>query len=144
MGWRSDWLYSLLLDRARDTFAEALRAAKERSEERPRRLYAIETSAWNVDHDMTSGDPHRIWSSEDDFSTLIDPATCQSLKEPKRNLGGSIHAIPIFSWFITKDRKRVLICRWIGPLYGNGGWWKVVGQGKRGRLVPGGGGAWVS
>lgn len=144
MGWRSDWLYSLLLDRARDTFAEAVRAAKERSEPRPIKLFAIETKEFNSDFDMTSGDPYRIWSSEDDFSSLVDHATWQSFTEQKRDRSRSIHVVPMMSWFIADDRKQVLICRWIGPHYGNGGWWDVVGQGKRGRLVQARRGEWVS
>ena len=144
MAWTSDWLYSLLLDRARDTFAEAVRAATERSEEPPEKLLATEHAEWKRESTMTSGDPVRIWSSENDFTSLIDPSMWQSLKIQNQDRRQSIHSVPLFSWFVSDDRKQILICRWIGPLYGNGGWWDVVGQGQTGKLVQANRRAWIS
>ena len=144
MGWSSDWLYLLLFNRARDMLAEAKCAAKERSEDGPKVLLAMEYAAWNRELSMTTGDPVWLWSSGDDFSSLLDASIWQSLKKQPRNLSRSIHSIPLFSWFITEDRKQVLICRWIGPLYGNGGWWNVVGQGDSGNLIQANRRAWIS
>ena len=47
----------------------------------------------------------------------------------------SLYRVPVISWYISDDRKQVLICRHLGPRYGNGGWWDVIGQGPRGMLV---------
>lgn len=144
MGWSSDWLYSLLLNQARETLAEAICIADERSEDRPLRLFATEHTEWNRDLNMTSGSPVRIWSSEDDFSSLIDPSAWQTIGSNRSTQGRSIHRIPLFSWFIAENRKQILICRWIGPLYGNGGWWDVLSQGRSGRLSKAKRGGWIS
>ena len=138
MGWTKDWLYSLLLNQARDTLAEAVRAADRQSVARPIKLYAMEHTEWK--DNCIVGLPVRVWSSEDDFSTLIVPSDVQSIRNSHAR---RIFQIPVFSWFIEK-RKRVLICRHLGPLYANGGWWNVQGQGRSGRLVRGGGGGWIS
>jgi len=141
MGWSSDWLYGLLLDRARETFAEAIRAASERSEPRPTALIATEHSDWNRESTITTGDPVRIWSSDDDFSSLVDSMPDMRARNDESN---SVFSLPAFSWFIKSDRTQVLICRWIGPRYGNGGWWNVVGQGKSGKLAQADRRAWIS
>ena len=135
MGWLSDWLYSLLLDHARDAFTEAVRAAAERSEERPKMLIATDHQEWNRELIMPCADPIRIWSSMDDFASLIDLSIWHSLLRQKPDGRRSIHSVPLVSWLISDDRKQVLICRCIGPLYGNGGWWDIIGQGPTGRLV---------
>ncbi len=144
MGWSTDWLYLLLLERARDTFAEAVRAANERSEERPKLLLASEHKEWNRESTMPCADPIRIWSSEDDFKSLIDVETWQSLLQQEQDFRQSIHSVPLFTWFITDDRKQVLICRWIGPRYGNGGWWDIIDQGPVGKLEQANRRAWIS
>ena len=141
MGWSSDWLYSLLLERARDTFAEAIRAASERSEPQPKSLVATEHSEWNRDSTMTSGDPIRIWSSDDDFASLLDSMPDMHSRQQD---SGSIFSTPSLSWHINSDREQVLICRWIGPRYGNGGWWNIVGQGKTAKLAPAERRGWIS
>ena len=133
MGWSNDWLYQLLLDRARDTLAEVTQAAEQRNEQPPDFLLATEHSDWDRQFVMTYGDPIRIWSSSDDFGSICGSAIWKDV----RGLVDSTQTffrIPLFSWYITPDDKQVLICRHIGPRYGNGGWWNVIAQGSRAKL----------
>ncbi len=141
MGWSSDWLYSLLLQRARETFVEARRAASDRSEPAPVVLIATEHATCNHDLAITIGDPVRIWSSADDFASLLEalPDAGNVTRDSH-----SLFSVPRVSWFIEPGRKHVLVNRWIGPLFGNGEWWRISGQGGSGRLVRSDRRAWVS
>ena len=141
MSWKSDWIYSLLFDRARQTLSEAKRASIDRSLLAPEFLVATEHANWNRETFTTSGDPIRIWSSSDDFEKLLPDLPHQSNSVDNDR---SIFDIPVISWFITNDRKQVLICRWIGPRYGNGGWWNIVGQGKSGKLTAAHRRSWIA
>ncbi|WP_442510490.1 hypothetical protein SH528x_002115 [Novipirellula sp. SH528] len=143
MGWSTDWLYTLLLDRARETWIEAQSAAKQRGEPVPNYLVATEHPSFNEQFTMAFGDPIRIWTSLDDFSSLADSSVL-----PKKSLpvdsSRSIFAIPLFAFHIAGDRKRVLISRHIGGRYGNGGWHDVIGQGNRGTLTNAGHAGWIA
>ncbi|GAA5509216.1 hypothetical protein [Novipirellula caenicola] len=143
MAWSSDWLYKLLLDRARETWNEAQTAAAQRGEPAPDYLVATEHPTFNEQFTMAFGDPVRIWTSLDDFASLADLSVL-----PKKSLtvdtSRSIFAIPLFAFHIPDDRKRVLISRHIGGRYGNGGWHDVLGQASRGKLSNAGHAGWVA
>ena len=144
MGWSSDWLYKLLLNLARDTFAEALHAAHKRSEKSPIKLLAAEHTDYHQGSNMTCGVPARVWSSDDDFASLVNATQCPPTDQASADPGAIVYRVPIFSWTILPDRKQVLICRWIGPRYASGAWWDVRGQGTTGRLVLAERTRWVS
>lgn len=146
MGWSSDWLYQLLLDRARAALSEAIGAANKRAVTGPELLIAAEYAKYTPSN-FTMGDPVKIWSSEDDFSSLKNREWYAAI--PKRDRTdyepGSIFLFPQLSWCLSPDRKQVLICKSIGPLYGVGGWWDVIGQGDKGALRQSNNrGGWVS
>ncbi len=144
MGWSSDWLYRLLLDRAREAFDEAIRAARKREEPLPIQLLATEHANFHQASNMTCGDPVRAWSSEDDFASLVTPSQWPPQNEPPSAPTQTIYRVPMLSWIILPNRKQVLICRWIGPRYASGAWWDVHGQNANGRLVLANRDRWVS
>lgn len=131
MGWSSDWLYELLLDHAREAWEEAKQAADERGETSPKYLLASEHAACEHALPCPKGDPIRIWSSVDDFRTLLPVNPCQKQQKSGSGALPSIFPVPRVMWYIMPDRKRVLICTFIGPRYGHGRWWDIVGQGKQ-------------
>ena len=143
MAWSSDWLYKLLLDRARETWKEARTAAKQRGEPSPDYLVASEHPTFNQPFTMAFGDPVRMWTSLDDFSSLADPSVLPK-KTSTVDTSRSIFAIPLFAFHISDDRKRVLISRHIGGRYGNGGWHDVLGQGSRGKLRNASDAGWIA
>ena len=140
MGWSTDWLYKLLLDRARKTWVEAQDAASQRNEPDPDYLVATQHPGFKHEF-MIAGDPIRIWTSTDDFCSLAESSVLPDKRsfDPSR----SIFPIPGFAFFVSEDRRRVLISRHIGCLYASGGWFDVIGQGKRGSLRSSGSG-WIS
>jgi len=144
MGWSSDWLYKLLLNRARDTLAEASQAALKRSEPAPIMLLATEHPDYHPESNMTRGQPIRAWSSNDDFSSLQDLSQWPPNHKLPATAGQSIYCVPMLTWSLTADRKQVLICRWIGPRYASGAWWDVLGQGRTGSLSIANRERWIS
>ena len=85
----------------------------------------------------------RILDSIDDFSSLCESNVLKHDGTPV-DTNRSFFRVPVISWYIPDDRKQVLICRHIGPRYGNGGWWDVIGQGPRGMLVAAEREAWIA
>lgn len=143
MGWTIDWLYQLLLNRARDTWTEIVQAAGRRNERYPEYLAVTEHTDWNRQSTVTFGDPVRIWSSQDDFRSLCD-ASILRYEERPIDAAKLFFPVPVLSWYIAPDRKQVLICRHLGALYANGGWWDVVGQGRHGRLRASDRKSWIA
>lgn len=144
MGWSTDWLYELLLNRARDTLAEVKAAAFIRSEAAPLKLLASEHAGFHYESNMTRGLPTRVWSSEDDFTSLLEINQWPPENDLRASSTQSIYRVPTVSWAIARDRKQVLICRWIGPRYASGVWWEVLGQGTTGRLSKADRECWIS
>ncbi len=143
MSWKTDWLYALLLDMARQTWSEAVNAAKSRNELRPDYLVATEHTDYDRKFTLAFGKPCRVWTSTDDFTMVQDESVLPKAGDgidPTR----SIFRVPLFAFHIPADRKRVLISRHIGGRYGRGGWQTVAGQGKTGRLSTSGHGQWIA
>jgi hypothetical protein len=57
---------------------------------------------------------------------------------------GMFYERGVVEFFIDTDRKRVLFTYTLGPRYGRGMIFRVVGQGTTGRLTPCAGPAWIS
>jgi hypothetical protein len=143
MGWSTDWLYDLLLNRARLAWTEVRRAAEQWDEPCPDYLVATEHSDWDRQYAMTFGEPVRIWSSRDDFRSLCDDAALVPGRGPI-DTTKSLFRVPTIQWYLSPDRKQVLICRHLGPRYGNGNWWNVLGQGARSKLEPSDRNGWIA
>jgi len=139
----ADWLHNLVLDHARKAWADAKRAADRKSETYPEYLVATQHSDWDKGLVMTHGDPIRIWTSWDDFMRLADATVLPTNSEPV-DTSRSLFTIPMVSFYVADDRKQVLICRHLGPRYGNGGWWDVTGQGSAGKLTSSDRRSWIA
>ena len=139
----ADWLQDLILGHARSAWHDVKRTADRRSETIPEYLVATQHGDWDEGHTMTHGDAIRIWTSRDDFTALAD-ATVLPTNSGPIDVNRSLFVIPIVSFYVAGDRKQVLICRHLGPRYGNGGWWNVTGQGKAGKLTTSDRRSWIA
>ena len=139
----ADWLHNLILGHARAAWIDVKRTADRRSEAIPEYLVATQHGDWDEGHTMTHGDAIRTWTSRDDFTELVDPSILPVNSDPI-DTSRSLFVVPILSFYISADRKQVLICRHLGPRYGNGGWWDVTGQGDTGKLTTANRRSWIA
>lgn len=132
MGRPTDWLYQLVFQRVADLSAE-LRTEHVDS---PDRFVVDEMSHADWDTAFCSGQVSRTWTHDSEglkAGQTEEPAECR----------GMFFKVGLVRFHIAADRKRVLFEYRVGPRYGRGFTYRVVGQGKLGRLMPDGT-MWVS
>jgi len=88
------------------------------------------------------GNAHRRWTYQ---SGQPEPLLC--VEEGDVDLGeqrGMFYERGAVTFCIDTDRKRVVFTYTLGPRYGRGMTFGVIGQGTKGRLSPTGGTMWIS
>ncbi len=114
----------LVINRARKTRRSSLAAAERRSEPGPTCLLLSQHETWRDELLDPTGDPVRVWTSDDDFAQELSGSQAPKIVSYS-DCKLTIATTTIVKFFIHKNGREVLICEYIGPRYGTGGWYNV-------------------
>jgi hypothetical protein len=141
MGWQSDWLYQLIFDEVERVWKRARKDGAGRFGPPSTAFLISEMPEADWEHIRCHGDAHRQWTYKGGDP---EPAPCVVYDTDLGEQRGMFYERGVVEFFIDTDRKRVLFTYTLGPRYGRGMIFGVVGQGTKGRLTPCAGPAWVS
>jgi len=142
MGWQSDWLYQLIFDEVEQVWQRARKDGAGHFGPAPTTFLISEMREANWDDMRCRGDAQRHWTYQGG-----QPEPMALTKGSDADLGeqrGMFYARGAVAFCIDANRKRVLFTYALGPRYGRGMVFGVIGQGAKGRLSPTGGTMWVS
>jgi hypothetical protein len=140
-GWRTDWLYRLVFREVADLWAEVRSGNPEMG--RPPELLVIEELGGADCQTARCLPPvRRVWT--------FGPEGLQPRPGDEENLAacagrrGMFWRVGLIRFHVAAGRRRVVFEYVVGPRYGRGLILRVAGQGKKGRLRPEAGPAWLS
>lgn len=125
MGWRTDWLYQLIFAEIETVWNEAQKSAKHLNDIPP--IY-FRVNQWSE----LGSDSCRLvrqWIFNEEG---IQPYV--HIEPLPQNPGKHFYLVGSFNFDIFSDRKRVHLDFVVGPRYGRGIVYAVVGQGNRGKF----------
>lgn len=137
MGWKTDWLYSLIFAEVHRLWDRARRESERMGSDfgpAPRALIISEYSDGNFTNAACRGLRKRQWRySGDEQPVLIDPddPDISHVSETSDQMFFSEGQV---RFSISADRKSLIFEYALGPRYGCGQVFHVHGQGKHGRL----------
>jgi hypothetical protein len=142
MGWQSDWLYQLIFHEVERVWRVAVKEGAGRLGPAPTILQVSEMDEADWVHAWCRGVVLRRWTLQGGKpeSLTLDQQGDADLGERR----GMFYERSAASFCIDSDRKRVLFTYTLGPRYGRGMVFDVMGQGTKGKLRPNGGPMWVS
>jgi hypothetical protein len=133
MGWKSDWLYRLVFNYLELAWTTAQRDGESRFGPAPTLLRVTEFFADNDGQQFPSlCQPRRCWV----YNGLEWRAEKMPEPYPVNSVVGMFYIEARGGFFISADRKMVVIEYRFGPRYGRGGVFVVQGQGTRASLLP--------
>lgn len=142
MGWQSDWLYQLVFDQVKKVWDRAIRDGAGRFGPPPNSLLISQMSDADWEQVRCRGDIRRQWTYQGSEPEPLTRAAGDDTDLGERR--GMFYERGAVAFCIDSDRKRVLFTFTLGPRYGRGLIFGVVGQGAKGRLGPSPGPMWVS
>ena len=133
MGWKSDWLYRLVFNYLELAWTTAQRDGECRFGLAPTLLRVTEFFAYTDGQQFASlCQPQRCWvynGFEWREEEMLE-------RYPVNSVFGMFYIEVRGGFFISADRKKVVIEYRFGPRYGRGGVFVVHGQGTRATLLP--------
>jgi hypothetical protein len=143
MGWQSDWLYQLIFDEVETVWGRAIKDGAGQFGPAPTAFIVSEMrdADWE-EHPRCRGDAHRQWTFQGGKPETLDRAAGSQIDLGKRR--GMFYERGGVWFCIDTDRRRVLFTYTLGPRYGRGMIFDVVGQGAKGKFRPGGRFVWCS
>lgn len=136
MGWKTDWLYHLVFEQFEHAWAKAQKEGESRFGPASARLVI---SQYNERHEAGSpyycrGGSSRSWNYagrhwEEETSSVECVAEDNAVH-------GMFYHTALGRFYISEDRKTVIIEYTFGPRYGRGFVFLVKGQGKAAELLP--------
>lgn len=142
MGWQSDWLYQLVFAEVERVWHRACLDGQGNLGPAPDVLLVYEASEADWERVRCRYGVRRRWSFRGGQPELLsgEASAANDLGERR----GMFYERGRVEFCVAADRARVLLTYTLGPRYGRGAIFDVVGQGTRGRLAPGAGESWVS
>jgi hypothetical protein len=144
MGWKTDWLYSLLFRQVEQIWKRVRREAARDPElfgPAPASLCVQECREMDWEQVYCLPPVLREWTCS---GVGMEERPPGELPQPVRtDPDGSFYRTGLVQFHIAPDRKRVGMVYVLGPHYGRGGVYRVCGQGSTGRLIAGPNG-WIS
>jgi len=142
MAWQSDWLYQLIFDEVRRVWQRASKEGAGQFGPAPTSFLITEMSEADWETVRCGGAGHRQWIYQgSQFEpTPLAEGTETDLGERR----GIFYERGAVAFHIDSGRKRVLFTYNLGPRYGRGFVFEVIGQGAKGTLSPIGGTMWMS
>jgi hypothetical protein len=136
MGWKSDWLYGLVFQQVAAVWNDCMRTGKGRYGPPPERFLVTECSTANWDMPFCTPPIVRAWHYND--SGVLS----QPLPNPEALFPATAPAHPDSMFFatgdmrfhITPERTLIVFSYLVGPRYGRGRVYRVIGQGTRGTV----------
>ena len=142
MGWQSDWLYQLVFDEVDRVWHRAIKDGAGRFGPAPTTLLISEMRDADWENARCRGDAHRQWTYQGGQPELVPLAEDGAVDVGEQR--GMVYERAAVTFCIDCDRKRIVFNYTLGPRYGRGMVFAVIGQGAKGRLSPTGGTMWVS
>jgi hypothetical protein len=139
MGRQSDWLYELIFDEVEKVWEQANKEGAGRFGPAPSDLLISEMHDADWEESRCRGNPDRQWTYQGGQS--LSPAEVSAIDVGERR--GMFYERGVVAFCIDSDRKRLVFSYILGPRYGRGMTFVVIGQGAKGRLSPSGI-CWVS
>ena len=131
MGWRSDWLYLLIFQEVEKAWKRATEEGAGRFGPPPTDFLLREMPEADWEHIRCRGDARQQWTYQGGDP---EPAPCDGEDADLGKRRGMFYERGLVEFFINADRKRVLFTYTLGPRYGRGWIFEVVGQGAKGML----------
>lgn len=139
MGWKTDWLYSLIFAEVDRLWRRAWRDSEAMGTDLGSAPVALIISEYSDGHFRSAtcrGFRKRQWKYTDNEQPVLiepdDPGISQVLEVP----GHMFFPVGEVRFSITADRKSLIFEYALGPRYGRGQVFHVYGQGKQGYLQP--------
>ena len=115
----------LVIERARNTRSESVRAAEERGEPMPDRLVLTQHDTYRNNPLYPCGEPLKTWVSNNEFAESVEKQDVPEI-EFDWNSGRTIYPITQVGFYLDSNSTDVLICEHIGKRYGRGGWYHLI------------------
>lgn len=148
MRWHKDWLYNQIFELIGDIWESTNRYTRQNSVRQPMdSLWIQQCGEADIAHAFCLRPILREWRFDGETFQIRKNQSSLSVLLPSRsaNIRGMLFDQGVIRFYISPDRKRVVFTYQLGPLFGRGIVYSVVGQGPKGKLsiepnVPG----WVS
>jgi len=143
MGWKSDWLYHLIINEFRKAWKKAQKEGSGNFGPCSDEMIVYQYSGCDLNNSRCNGECLRAWIFNGDAFEAVSPDRVEKLK--KSETQGMFYKQATGQFNISKNRRHVVLEYIFGPRYGRGYVFDVVGQGKKGclQLKPGNA-FWVS
>jgi hypothetical protein len=141
MGWQSDWLYDLIFLEVEKVWRRALAYGSMGHGPPPAALLVSEAREgdWQTASCRSEAVRHWIYRGREPEPLLLAGAE----PDPGQRRG-MFYERGLVAFCVAADRKQVLFTFVLGPLFGEGMVFDVVGQGAQGRLSRSAGPSWIS
>lgn len=140
MAWQTDWLYQLVFTEVANLWNK-LHTSKSGMGVPPDefRIEEMSGAAWEVA--QCRGRVRKAWTFN--AESLQFQSADRKASRDRGTQSGMYWQVGLVQFHVGEDRKRIAFEFVVGPRYGRGMVYRVIGQGKRGRLEQEGA-RWVS